>query len=109
MLLLNPYFDAPTEYFAWRVDKVLQEVELIPAPDNPEAQPFVLTAIQHYGLNRHELKVLRYFIYKLYRQFKRTLNGSRVSEQTKNEIRQTIESMKAPQAPFAGMIRYFER
>ena len=29
-LLLNPYFDDPVEYFAWRADNVLREVEVTP-------------------------------------------------------------------------------
>ena len=107
-LLLNPYFDDPTEYVAWRVDDVLGEVEFIAAPSNTDAEPFVMAAIEYYGLNRRELLDHRHRTYKLYRQFKRTLNEPRIREETKNEIRQTIESMQARNAPFAGMIRYFE-
>ena len=35
-LLINPYFDEPAEYFAWRADDVLREVEVTA---NPEAPP----------------------------------------------------------------------
>lgn len=108
-LLLNPYFDEPAEYFAWQADDVLEEVELIPTPDNPLAEPFVAAAIEHYGLNRKELKVGRWdFIYEPYRLFKRILSNPMISAETRNDIIKTIEKMKAPGAPFAGMIRYFD-
>ena len=62
-LLLNPYFDDPAAYFAWRADDVLREVEITPNPEspqveiivqaeNPEVEPIAAASIQHYGLNR---------------------------------------------------------
>ena len=29
-LLINPYFDDPAEYFAWRADDILREVKVTP-------------------------------------------------------------------------------
>ena len=70
-LLLNPYFDDPTKYFAWRVDDVLGEVEITPNSgnfqveviintENPEVEPIAAASIEYYGLNRKELKDHRY-------------------------------------------------
>lgn len=118
-LLLNPYFDDPTEYFAWRADDVLREVEITVNPEraqveiivnveNPEVEPIATASIQHYGLNRHDLKALRYQIYDPYRVFRTVLEDDRISLETRNNIINAMEGMKAPGAPFAGMIRYFD-
>ena len=118
-LLLNPYFDDPAAYFAWRADDVLREVEITPNPEspqieitvqaaNPEVEPISVASIQHYGLNRQELKILRYQIYDSYRAFKAVLEDNQISPETRNDIINAIDRMKAPGAPFAGMIRYFD-
>ena len=118
-LLLNPYFDDPVEYFAWRADDVLGEVEVTPNSENFQVEVIVNTensdveriaaaSIKYYGLNRKELKSLRYAIYRPYRVLKTTLENDRTSPEIRNGIRNTIEEMKAPRALFAGMIRYFD-
>ena len=118
-LLLNPYFDDPAGYFAWRADEVLREVEVTPNSenfqieiivrvDNAEVEPIAMASIEYYGLNRKELKSERYAIYRPYRVLKTTLENDRTSPEIRNEIRNTIENMKAPGASFAGMIRYFD-
>ena len=118
-LLLNPYFDDPTKYFAWRADDVLREVEITANPEspqveiivnveNPEVEPIAGASIDYYGLNRSELKALRYHIYNSYRGFKAVLEDDRIYPETRNDIIDKMEEMKAPGAPFAGMIRYFD-
>ena len=118
-LLLNPYFDDPIEYFAWRVDDVLREVEITANPENPqieivvnaenlEVEPIATASIAYYGLNRQELKDHRYNIYKRYSIFRQTLEDDRISPETRNININAIEKMKAPGEEFAGMIRYFD-
>lgn len=117
--LLNPYFDDPAEYFAWRADDVLREVEVSPNSENfqvevivntenPEVESIAAASIQYYGLNRMELKVERYDIYHKYHVFKTTLEDDRIRPETQEHNINAIERMKAPGAPFAGMIRYFD-
>ena len=118
-LLLNPYFDDPAEYFAWRVDDVLREVEVTPNSenfqveiivrvDNTEVEPIATASIEHYGLNRMELKNRRYNIYRHYRTYKQMLEYEQISPEIQSQIRHIIEGMKAPRGEFAGMIRYFD-
>ena len=118
-LLLNPYFDDPAEYFAWRADDVLREVEITPNSENfqvevivntenPEVESIAEASIKYYGLNRMELKTHRYDTYHNYRLFRATLEDDRIRPETQSQIRNAIEGMKAPRAPFAGMIRYFD-
>lgn len=118
-LLLNPYFDDPAEYFVWHADEVLREVEITPNSENfqvevivnaenPEIQSIAERSIQYYGLNRVELKGQRYGFYHSYRVLRMALENDRTSPEMRNEIINLIERMKAPGAPFAGMIRYFD-
>ena len=118
-LLLNPYFDEPIQYFAWRADDVLREVEITPNSENfqvevtvnietPEVEPIAAASIASYGLNRMELKTQRYNTYHKHRVLRTTLEDERLYPETQNQIRNTIEGMKAPGAEFAGMIRYFD-
>ena len=118
-LMLNPYFDDPAEYFAWRADDVLREVEITPNSENfqveviintenPEVEPIAEASIRYYGLNRKELKNYRYNVYKHYSTYRQTLASEQIRPETQSRIRNTIEGMKSPGAPFAGMIRYFD-
>ena len=118
-LLLNPYLNDPAEYFAWRADDVLKEVEVTPntensqvevvvTPENPDVEPIAAASIKHYDLNRQRLKNDRYAEYYKYSTFRRTLEDDGISSETRRINTNAIERMKAPGAPFAGMIRYFD-
>ena len=118
-LLLNPYFDEPSDYFAWRADDVLREVEItndqeilqveiIVQSERSEIESIATASIEFYGLNRKELKGRRYEVYKHYDTYRRTLEGERISLETRQRIEFMIERMKAPNASFSGMIRYFD-
>lgn len=106
-LLLHPYFDQPDNYYAWQAHDDLKEVWLI--PKNEEAQPFVHAAETYYGLNRTELKNLRYQKYSFFRTYHRTLSSTGVSPALKQEIRDTITDMLSDGREFAGMLRYFHQ
>ena len=129
-LLLNPYFDEPSDYFAWRADDVLREVEITSDPEtlqveitsdpetlqveiivqseNSEIDSIATTSIEYYGLNRKELKGRRYVVYEYYDTYRRILEGERISLERRQSIKNMIEKMKAPGASFSGMIRYFD-
>lgn len=104
--LVNPYFDDPAKYFAWQVDDLLKEVELVPLNDN--VKRFWEAAVNDYGLNRQELKDSRYHTFKTYRTFANTLKDPGISDATRLANKEMIEDMKADKARFAGMIRYFD-
>ncbi len=118
-LLLNPYFDEPSNYFAWRADDVLREVEITSDLDNlqveiivqsesSEIESIATASIEFYGLNRKELKSRRYEIYKHYDTYRQALEDERISQVNRQRIEDMIEGMKAPGASFSGMIRYFD-
>ena len=77
-------------------------------PQKSKLKPFIEAAEVNYGLNRKELKELRYYHYFLYNTFYRTLNDDRISPQTRLETEAAIVVMKDKSAPFSGMVRYFD-
>lgn len=118
-LLINPYFDDPAEYFAWRVDDVPKEVEItansersqvemVVNTENSDVESIVEESIRYYGLNRKKLKDDRYFIYNIYNGYRQILEYDNVPPEVQRISRNVIEGMRSPGAPFAGMIRYFD-
>lgn len=103
--LLNPYFEQPQDYYAYAADDVLKEVKIVPT--KPEYAPHVKAAEDYYGINRIELKNLRYATYSKFRTFKRAF-GAMTDLAIKEEIRVQLEDMKSDAYLFAGMNRYFD-
>ena len=106
--LVNPYIDKPEDYFAWKADRNIREVELIARPGDPEAEDYVKAAIDIYGLDRMQLRALRYFFFDSYYTHKRTLLDPGISAGTRAANELVIMNMMRPERPFAGMIRFFE-
>ncbi|NUO01207.1 MAG: hypothetical protein HUU01_11390 [Saprospiraceae bacterium] len=104
-LLLNPYFDDPTAYFAYEADDTIEEVRIIPS--KPEYFKYVEAAEKYYGINRIELKNARYSIYRIFRILK-TVYPILPDIPEKNEIKNRIHDMLSDRQVFAGMTRYFD-
>lgn len=107
-LLVNPYIDDPGDYFAWRADVTLREVELVPANDSDLAQVCVEAAKDHYGLDRIELRRLRYYTFEAYLSTKMNLAESGLSAPARKQNQRTLDGMLGDDYPYAGMIRFFE-
>jgi hypothetical protein len=103
-LLLNPYADDPTRYFAYKADDVTEEVTLVPAA--PRYRAHVQAAEDYYGLNRVELKNQRYKLYKTFQILQRAAN-SVPDIQLRADVEQRLQAMQADDYLFAGMNRYF--
>ena len=107
--IINPYVDDPSDWFAWEANEVTEKVKLIPASNSQDAKKVVKAAEEDLGLNRDELQDLRFKVYFLFKTFKLTLSDPGISAATKARTKQAIEKMLEDKAPFAGMIRYFDR
>ena len=107
--IVNPYVDDPSDWFAWEANEVTEKVKLIPASNSQDAKKVVKAAEEDLGLNRDELQDLRFKVYFLFKTFKLTLSDPGISAATKARTKQAIEKMLEDKAPFAGMIRYFDR
>lgn len=107
-LLINPYFDDPQKYFIWNVDTTLEEVELIPVRNDDFSEKCVKAAEDAYGLNRDELKKLRYEVYLNYSTHKLFVNYIGVPAPIKAKSQIIINRLLEDNQPYAGMLKYFE-
>lgn len=107
-LLVNPYFDNPADYYAWRADMTIEEVELVPAPDNPLAESYANAAREFYGLDRAELRRQRFFTFESYLTTKMTLAEPGLSALARQRNQSMLERMLRDEYPYSGMIRFFE-
>ncbi|NJO69696.1 MAG: hypothetical protein HC830_10780 [Bacteroidetes bacterium] len=67
--LINPYFDDPEKYFAYEADDILKEVKVVPA--KPATALHVKAAEDFYGINRIELKNIRYKVFRSFQDYKK--------------------------------------
>ena len=107
--LPNPYYQDPEPFFIWKADEVLREVEIRPNPDYLGAEKIYNACIECFGINRKELCTFRYQIFKNFKLAKMALSQpGRFSAELIEMATEQIKAMKAGNAPYAGMIRYFD-
>ena len=106
-LLIDPYVVDPEPLFAWEADELLREVRLVPRGRSATSKRAVLASEEYLGLNRFELLRERWRVYKELRTLAAALAEPRLRARTRARIRDELESMKAAEAPYAGMVRYF--
>jgi hypothetical protein len=105
-LLLNPYYDNPAAHFAWEADETVREVALVPAAAKSRA--YVDQAVECYGLNREELRRLRYDRYEtLSLAFLAYQVHGAANAEVRRRAAAVLRSYVDKRAPFAGMSRYF--
>jgi hypothetical protein len=109
--LINPYYEDPEPYFIWRADDAVGEVDILPNPDGPPQSGMVFEAAKEfYGLTRKELRVMRYQIYRLFAVLKQAdKQRASLSPELAAMVTEQIGRMKADKAPYAAMIRYFDK
>jgi uncharacterized protein (TIGR02646 family) len=99
--LVNPYFDDPEQFYAWEADEDLKEVRLKAKGAGAAFQ--VKSAEDFYGLNREELRRLRYQIYEMLLLLRKMRDADPATAD------QAMEMLAAADRPYAGMVRYFLR
>jgi hypothetical protein len=107
--LVDPYIFNPEDFFAWEKDEILKEVKLIPRKNTPEFKEIVKTTEDCLGLNREELRILRWKTYEILEIFKATLDATQIPENLRTRTKAMLKTMTAADAIFAGMARYFVR
>jgi hypothetical protein len=108
-LLLNPYFEDPNNILIWQADKVLKEVEILPAPNVQGALERFNAMNEIFGFNRLELRKLRYQVYLMLRVALKGLNNPRLTNTEKQDFQELLQSLRSPEQSFLGMVQYFER
>lgn len=102
---MNPYFEDPVTYFAYEIDDITEEVRIIPT--KPEYNGYIKAAEDYYGINRIELRNVRYSIFTKFRAFKMAYKAL-TDALVKKEVKKQIDDMLSPKYLFACMNRFSE-
>ena len=105
-LIVNPYFEDPSEYFAYK--PILETKEIVIVPTVPEYQIVIDACHQYFGINRNELMELRFKHYLNYMTFKYTLLETSISNNLRKAVENRIKELQAGSSQYAGMIRFLE-
>ncbi len=105
-LLIHPYFQEPSDYFAYQAIPDSKEVFVIPT--KPAAKPVVEACEKLFGINRQELRDERYRYYITYMTFRYVLETGSVNEKLKSNIKKRIAEMTAGKLRYTGLIRWCE-
>jgi uncharacterized protein (TIGR02646 family) len=105
-LILNPYFENPADYFAYK--PILKNKEVVVVPLKPAHKAIVEACNRFYGINRQELRDERYRHYATYMTYRYTLSASGLPARLKKQVTRRIAEMTAGPLRYTGMIRYFE-
>jgi len=107
--LPDPYLVDPEPFFKWVADPVNKEVSIEPRGDSPEAARVHEAVTKLYGLNREELRRVRWPVYRDLLTFRDVLRTGTIAPELRQRIVETIRENMAGTAQFAGMVRYFVR
>ncbi len=108
--LVDPYITDPDPLFKWIANDTLKTVEVAAASNKVAAKRAFAAVNQFYGLNREELKRIRWKTFDDLVVFRDSLNAFvalGVQPALQTTIRSHIKDMTKPDAPYAGMVRYF--
>lgn len=105
-LLVHPYYEDPSEYYAYKPILENQEVHVVPA--KRIYRDVVDAADALFGINRTELLNLRFQWYCLYMTYRHTLNDANISPNTRRMNQQRLDDMISGRMAYTGMVRYFQ-
>lgn len=80
---------------------------IAPRDDSPTAQTAFAAVRDYYGLNRQELRRVRWRVYRDLETFRDVLVAGGLPEPLRRKVTDLVRAMMAAEAEFAGMVRYF--
>ena len=105
-LLIDPYFEDPADYLAYK--PILATKEMVAVPLKTKYAPIVKACEDYFGINRKELLDLRFQHYCTYMTYKHTLATAGLPAQIVTMLKNRLTELKANGSRYAGMIRYLE-
>lgn len=105
--LIDPYLEDPEAYFAWEVDDDAGEVTLVPRTRGRKAARIVKACADTFGLNREELRRLRYETFEALDIAREALESDRLPPNRREKILRRLQHYTSPSRAFSGMSRYF--
>lgn len=108
-LLLNPYIDDPSIFFAWEVDHIKGYVKLIASDLSDELICKIITACEEdFGINRKELCQHRYDAYLAYAGSRLMSEDPSVPVNWRDFQLIRKNNYLKPESAYTGMLLYFE-
>ena len=105
--LPHPYFEDPESVFGWAIVETNGEVHLVPADRSARAVRAAKAAVEYLGLNREQLRTMRYQIFATLRL---AIKAWKFGNQgLRRDALKTIQTMCDGSNQFAGMCRFFAR
>lgn len=106
--LPHPYLVNTESLFGWRADDVNREVLLVARGTGRASHRAVAAAVEVLGLNREELRRLRYVTYENARAWCLVLQAT-VQASVRKVAEKQLRKLARSDSPFAGMTRHFLR
>jgi hypothetical protein len=107
--LPDPYTMDPESYFIWYIDEALGEVEVRARPDMPGSASVHTAVVEVLGLNREELRTLRYKVFIETRGLARIAASKTLELDLVAEARNLLLTKMDASAHFAAVARYVVR
>jgi hypothetical protein len=105
-LLIDPYIEDPAEYLAYQ--PILANNEMLVVPTKPVYANIVKNCEDFFGINRQELRDLRFQHYCTYMIYKHTLTVPHLPVQVTKMVQHRLNELQKDGSQYAGMIRYLE-
>jgi hypothetical protein len=105
--LPDPYVLDPQRFFKWEVDSVLKEVSLAPRNNLVATKRAFAAAMTYLGLNREELKRVRWQHYLTLDVARTAFNATLAHSAERQTVVDALKEMLSDGWPFAAMNRYF--
>lgn len=103
-LLIDPYFEDPADFLAYKPILATREVMVIPA--KKQFEDIVKACDDFFGINRKELLDLRFQHYCTYMTYKHTLAAGELPAQITKMLNTRLKEMAMDGSRYAGMIRF---
>ena len=105
--LVHPYLDDPERYFAWKAIPDTQEVLVVPRMTSARARRVVQAAEDVLGLNREELRRLRWIAYEELETLALALQEGNFTDAKKQTLLLRLRRHAGSDRPFAAMKRFY--
>ncbi|UCG12453.1 MAG: hypothetical protein JSU72_18515 [Deltaproteobacteria bacterium] len=105
--LIDPYMVDPEPLLVYEVDDDLREVKVKIAPRSLHRAARQEAIDKVYGLNREELRKVRYQDYEMLEMLRQVLVRLDDDDKSVDEVKTALRAMLADNHRFAGMSRYF--
>ena len=105
--IIDPCLTDPEEFFAWEVDDDAGEITLVARTTTPKVKRIVKACVDIFGLNREELRQLRYETFEALDIARKALESPGLPEARRTKILRRLTRYASSARAFTGMSRYF--